>query len=299
MTEESIALEHLAKLLVDFLPGPGPGYPVVPNSFLGIARELGLSQHWRGSQKVQLINSLLVGCKETAPDKFCRLVYEIVDRCKQQRSGGKNTLSKHELAEVLQCLDKLKAKIPELESEEFQKDLSGGQDWSKATQALEKHSASDLFSRLRKEIISINLLPPEEKGYALELFLNKFFANQDLSPRSPFRQNNNEITGIVKTKQGSFALHAFWLRESMEQDLPLILEQMDKEHTCLLISILPYTDEFRGSFSAGERLVAVDLRDLFFILDGGANLEQMLFLKKQAAGKGNSFALIQDLLWGA
>lgn len=292
----STVIEELAQVLVDYLPGPGPGYPVGPMSFQGIAADLGLSAYWLGSQKVQLVENLLEETFSKQKQQFPNLIYQIIDRSRKIRTQ-KNMFSLKDLEQVNNLLKKLETRVAQLETAEFLNDLPAGQEQIKATQALEKYTASDLFSRLRRELISINVLPPEEKGYALELFLNKFFANQDLSPKAPFRQHETQVNGYLETADAVYCLYAFWQLDALEKEAAQIVSCLADSEKCLLISLHGFPESVKENLGHNPNLIAVDLRDLFFILDGGASLEQMIGLKARAASKGDSYALTQDLLW--
>src|SRR5262249_6335835 len=155
-------------ILVDFLPGPAPGYPIVAASFQGIARELDLSAHWQGFTKPQSVEALLDGTFTTSPEKFAELLLKILEVTREHNSSRKHALSVQDLEQISACLNKLDMKIPQLESDEFLKGLPQRSRTPRPTQALQRTSA-DLNSRMRKDLVSLTMLPENEQGYALEL----------------------------------------------------------------------------------------------------------------------------------
>lgn len=295
--ETSGKLDELASLIVDYLPGPAPGYAITSASFQGIASELELSQYWQGRQiKAQSVKSLLLGTLQNDPQKFAGLMFNIVERSKHLR-GSKNALTQSDLDSILNCLRELGQTVPELSNKEYREKLPSGTFVAKATQAL-RVSPVDLFSRMRKELVSITMMPEDEQAYALELFLNKLFSNCNLPPLHPFRRQENEIAGRVRSGKHDYNVHAYWHFSFSKSDLERALGQLSGESTCVCLSLRGFKQELKDLFDSGfdPRFLAVDLRDLFFVLDGGANLEQMLALKLNAARKGRSFVLTQDLL---
>lgn len=294
-TAESI--EELAALLQDFLPGPGPGYPVTKASFQGIARDLEIQQFWQGHMKIQSIRALLEGTLAKSPEKFPQLILQIIEQARLLRSG-KNAFNKRDLDLILACLKNLNVSITELESDDFLSELPSGENTARPTQALQKMPMSDLNSRMRKDLITLTMMPEEERGLALEQFINRLFANSDLRPLAPFRFHDAAVTGKLKVGPQVCALHAGF--NISTEKLQKISSSQAAETRCIVIGLPGFVDdakEFLGS-SECTNLLAVDLRDIFLVLDGGANLEQMIGLKMRAAEKGKCFVFVQDLLIG-
>ena len=291
------AMEELASLFQDFLPGPGPGYPVSRASFQGIARELELQQFWQGHMKIQSIRSLLEGTLTKHPDKFPGLILDIIEQSRALRSG-KNAFNQRDLEQIKACLKSLDVAIPELDSDAMVKNLPSGEHTARPTQAMERMPMSDLNSRMRKDLITLAMLPDEERGYALEQLLNKLFANSDLRPIAPFREHDLVVTGKLKVGNQICHLHAGF--NFSVENLQELSNSLQENTRCILIGLPGFSDEVKELFASAtlRNLVAVDLRDIFLVLDGAANLEQMIGLKMKAAEKGKTFVLVQDLLWG-
>lgn len=296
---EPSPVEELAMLLLDYLPGPGPGYPIVPASFQGIAEDLDLKEHWKGHMKAQSIKSLLDGTLKSAPDKFPYLLLKIIEHSRAMR-GSKNAMTQVDLRDILECLNKMNLSIPELEADEFFAELPKGESMVRATQAMQIVPMADFNSRMRKDLISLSMLPDEERGYALELFLNKLFANSDLKQLAPFRQQEKQVSGKLRLGKFNAVLFAFWQHEYSADEIKAIIESIPEDSKCILISLPGFNDDAKDFIVKlkKQNLLAIDLRDIFLVLDGGANLEQMIGLKLKAAEKGKSYVPTQDMLWG-
>ncbi len=296
--QEMSAMDELATLFLDYLPGPGPGYPISPASFQGIARELDLQKHWRGHMKEHSIKSLLEGTMKECPEKFPLLIEKIVEHSSSLRSQ-RHSFSQMELEQIRACLRKLNLAVEKLESQDYFNSLPRGESAARPTEALQKLPMADLHSRMRKELIDLTLMAESERNYALELFLNKLFANSDLRQIAPFRLQQTEVTGKFKFGKEAAALHALWQADCDRNKIREILESAQEE-LCIIICLPSFDEDTREFFAKNSisNLLGIDLRDIFLVLDGGANLEQMIGLKLQAAAKGKSFVLTQELLYG-
>lgn len=296
--DKTKALEEIAALIVDFLPGPAPGYPVVPHSFQGIARELDLGSFWQGHSKPQSVEALLEGALESSPEKFSELLLRIIDACRHHHKSDKNSLTVQDIDEIRICLKKLDLHISQMESEDFVAGLPFRMHTQRATKALQRNVV-DLNSRMRKELIALTMMPESEQAYALELFLNKLFINGGLSPHSPFRQKDAQIAGEFHSGKQIVQLNAFWQPAITESQISEILHQVSEQAKCMLFSLRGFSDDIKHFISEAREpsLFATDVRDIFLVLDGGANLEQMIGLKLKSAEKGNPFASVEQLLW--
>lgn len=296
---ETSTIDELAALLLDYLPGPGPGYPISPASFQGIAKELDLQKYWRGHMKELSIKSLLEGTMKDAPEKLPLLLEKIVEQSSSIRSP-RHAFSQIELEQLKECLQHLNVIVDKFESVEFINSLPRGEHTARPTQALQKVPMADLHSRMRRDLIELTMMNADERNYALELFLNKLFANSDLKQIAPFRLHETEVSGRFKLGNHNALLHALWQDDCDASIIEKLSKATDKEDFCIIICLPAFDDAAKEHLTSGScaNLVGVDLRDIFLVLDGGANLEQMFGLKLQAAKRGRSFVLTQELLWG-
>jgi hypothetical protein len=292
---------ELSLLMLDYLPGPGPGYPLIPISFQGIAQSMELHQYWRGPSKRHALTALLQGILSNAPEKMPDFIMRVLLASKEMRTPN-NPLTKTEIERMQAYLDSLCVSVPELQSPQLLAGLPQDSLASKSTQSLSRPT-SGLLSHMREELAALSTAEDENQGYALELFLNKLFTNSLLRPREPFRQENDRIVGVVHVAEfGSFLLHALWQAEALPADIEHLLAAMSahgKGTKGLLFSLYGFSEDSQELLGRGQTpdLLAIDVRDLFLVLDGGIHLEKMIRLKLESARKqGRSLVLVQDLL---
>jgi len=290
-------VEELAALVQDFLPGPGPGCAITAASFQGIARELDLQKFWQGQSKAQSVKMLLDETLMNFPEKFPVLILKIVLISKSLHAG-RYSFSVDELSQILNCLERLDVKIPELYSDELRNDLPIRTKRARPTQAISRPNV-DLNTRMRMELVTLMRLPSDGQGYALEQFLNKLFIYWDLAPLAPFRQQGDLSVGILKIGAELFHLYAAAQMIFSAEFMLSTLVSVSAKEKCFFLCLAGFSQETKIAFGKEqqERFVAGDLRDLFLVLDGGANLEQMVALKLQAGKQGKGFLPAQDLLF--
>jgi hypothetical protein len=293
------ALADLSVLIIDFLPGPAPGYQVLPNSFQGIARSLEIQKNWTGPSKRLALTQLVSSTFKADVSKFHQLIWLIVSKSAEMRTA-RNPLTKQDIEEIRNCLQRLSVSIPELDDRQFVDKLPGTKS-AQATRGFKKPSAG-LLATMREELVTIvrTADESEEKGYEFEVFLNKLFVNSGITPRAPFRMQNDFITGWIDFN-GAYMINAYW--HTPPEASNLIALQHSLEHQAdvagaLLISLTGFPRDVQNALSTGTttKLIAIDLRDIFLILDGGIHMERMLTSKMQAAAEGKSYVLMQDLL---
>jgi|688.fasta_scaffold410879_1 hypothetical protein len=291
-------IEELSSIIVNFLPGPAPGYPVVPGSFQGIARELELQNFWRGSSKVQSVQSLLDAALEQSAEKFSLLLQKILEHAKKHLSGG-SALSIEDLERIRSCVTGLDLSLPELFSESLSSNMpERARILRQETQAMKKNIV-DLNSRMRKELVALTMNPADEQGYELEVFLNKLFANAGMRTQAPFRQREMQIRGSFQLNNQKYELHAFWEDAITLLAFESIIQSAKVSPKSLIVSLRGFGDELKEYLQSSKNaaVIAVDLRDLFLVLDGAASLEQMISLKTKFAEQGRSLVPAEELLW--
>src|SRR5262249_866857 len=148
----------------------------------------------------------------------------------------------------------------------------------KATRSLAKPRMG-LLAQMRQELTSMRMLPDDEQGYALEVFLNKLFINCGLAPQAPLRLQGQEVSGQVIIYGKEFVISARANTQSSAKELcDWSADLGSKSAKGLMISLPPFTQELQQSLCSGatKNVIAVDLKDLMLVLDGGVHLEKMI-----------------------
>src|SRR5579883_2443844 len=114
----------------------------------------------------------------------------------------------------------------------------------------------------------------EEQAYDLEVFFNKLFANAGLRLLAPFRLNGSQIVGSFMLDNLNYKMHVFWQYALESFALEEIAEHKQENSRFLVVSLKGFTEQFKTQLSTkpDSTLVAVDLRDIFFVLDGGLTM---------------------------
>lgn len=298
--KETQAIAEIAELLYAFLPGQAHPFADQRISFAGTARDMGLGNFWRGGSKRPAINALLESTLNQRSDRFCPLVLEIVRRGMQYRSNKGNPITKEEIQVLNDLIQELGFKIPELWDEGF---LSGlprerPEQYTETTKA-----TPERLQELRNRLLSIERLPPQQKGFEFERFLNELFNTFGLEPRAPFRLRGEQIDGSIELEDHTYLIEAkFQSNPVGQEDLLTFRGKVEGKATWsrgIFISISHFTKDGLVAFSRGRptNLIAFSGQDLFFIVDGQMSLDQAIKLKaRRAAETGEVMVLVQQLL---
>lgn len=179
---EAQAVEDLADLFYDFLPGSGNSRTAFP---LAAARA-GVGELWIPGSKRPAIVQLLTTTLEQRRSFFTKLIVAIVRQAMTYRRGKGNPLSRAEIDRLNTLLPGVQFKIPELLDPGFLS--SFGQP---KTEEPSPQAAAILSEAKAQEpaalLIEITKLDPQTRGLRFEGFLNELFAGFGLAPRNAFR----------------------------------------------------------------------------------------------------------------
>lgn len=164
---ESQAVNEMAKVLYNFLPGNPHPYADQSVSFKGIAYEMGLMDFWPRGSKTPAITTLLEKTLDIKRDLFCNLLLEIVRRGIKYTN---NQITREEIEELNQLIEKVGFKIPELWDSDFMTSLpSEAKTPSEKTKKVNKED----LKRLEEELIRISEIKDQSRGFAFERYLNE------------------------------------------------------------------------------------------------------------------------------
>jgi hypothetical protein len=295
-------ISELADFLYSFLPGKPHPYADHAISFAGIASDLGLEGFWTGGSKRPAIAALLEGTLSQARNKFCPLMIQIVTRGLKYR-GKSNPITKEEIEQLNDFIKKLGFKIPELWDPNFLRGLPSIKLEEDKAATAKAETLKNTLPLLLNELLSLDKLAPQERGYAFEKFLTTLFNTFDMKARSPFRLTGEQIDGSIEFEGNVYLIEAKWQSALVGNTELLALHgKVGGKATWsrgIFISYSGFTQEGIEAFSRGRptNLIAVTGQDLYFILDGGMSLDQMIRLKTRlAAEEGRVYVPVQELL---
>jgi hypothetical protein len=294
------ALNELAEHLYHFLPGKPHPYADQSLSFVGVATSLGLAQFWSRGSKQPAIVQLLSKTLENRPEKFCPLILEIVRRGITYRQNKGIPITREEIEQLNKIIARLSFKIPELHDPNFLNSLPR----ANRPQSPDKSSSvtSETLEQLKKELMELTNLPPQERGYRFEKFLGRLFEVFGLAPRSAFRLVGEQIDGSFQFQGDTYLVEAKW------QNSPLGLKELLTFYgkvggkaqwpRGLLISYSGFTQDGLEAFARGRQtnIICMDSTDLYYILHGNLDLRVVLEQKVRYAAETNrAYVSVREL----
>jgi hypothetical protein len=299
---ESQAINEIAKLLYDFLPGKPHPYADQHISFAGAANDLGLSNFWSGGSKLPATTMLLAKTLELRRDYFCKLVLEIVRRGMIYRGNKNNPISREEIKRLNQLIERVKFKIPELWDPNFLSSLPSTE--PELPQAITAVSQAGL-DQLKQRFTELELMQPQARGFAFEKFLRDLFSLFGLAPHASFRLVGEQIDGSFQLDNDTYLVEAKWQKEQAgNAELLIFRGKVEGKATWsrgLIISYSGFSEDGLTAFSRGRptNIIAMTGQDLYFILDGKLSLIDALRLKaRRAAETGQALVTVYELSLG-
>jgi hypothetical protein len=299
--KQTQTISEVAEFLYSFLPGQAHPYADQSISFAGIARDIGIGQFWRGGSKRPAITTLLENTLDHRNDKFCSLVLEVVRRGMKYRGSKGSPVTKEEILFLNDLIKEIGFKIPELWDEGFLSSLPR----ETPEQATESTKVtSEQLGKLRDSLLSLEKLPPQQKGFEFERFLNTLFHTFGLEPRSSFRLQGEQIDGSIEFESHTYLIEAKFQSAPVGQaDLLVFKGKVEGKATWsrgIFISASSFTEDGLVAFSQGRptNLITFSGQDLYFIVDGQMPLDQAIRLKaRRAAETGEVMVPIYQLLF--
>lgn len=294
---EAQAVEDLADLFYDFLPGSGNSRTAFPLA----AAQAGVGELWIPGSKRPAIVQLLTATLEQRRSLFTKLIVAIVRQAMTYRRGKGNPLSRAEIDRLNTLLPGVQFKIPELLDPGF---LSGfGQPKTdepspQAPAMLSEAKAQELAALL----IEITKLDPQTRGLRFEGFLNELFAGFGLAPRGAFRTVGEQIDGSFRLQGQTYLVEAKWHGPQIGfADLMTFSGKVSGKASWargLFVSNSGFTAEGLEAFSRGRQtnLICADGLDLYEVLSRKVSLIDVLEEKARRAAETNrAFFPVRDL----
>lgn len=147
----------------------------------------------------------------------------------------------------------------------------------------------ELKDGLRKRLIGLNALSPQDRGYSFEKFLQEVFSAFKMSPRAPFRITGEQIDGSLELDGETYLIEAKWQNALVDsKELYAFYGKIEGKAAWsrgLFISYSGFSKESLDAFSKGKRpnFVTLDGQDLNFILtgDGGGSIDLPECIRKK------------------
>jgi hypothetical protein len=300
--QESQAIAELAELLQTFLPGKPHPYANQSISFPGVAAKLGLGQYWSGGSKRPALTLLLSSTLERERGRFCALVTEIVRQGITYRRQ-KDPLAREDIERLNDLVVKVGFKIPDLYAPAFLDGLP--RRTTKVADAGRVTVAGAALAALQRSLLEVSSLPPHDRGFAFETFLNGLFDAYKLAPRGSFRVVGEQIDGSFQFHGETYLVEARWREaQAAEGDLLVFSGKVSgkaKWSRGLFISHSGFTVDGLDAFARGKAtcIICMDGLDLYHVIEGKLDLREVLERKSRRAAETNqAFVPVRELFSG-
>lgn len=152
----------------------------------------------------------------------------------------------------------------------------------------------------KSDLMALNPLPPQQRGYAFEKFLISLFKAYGLQPTSPFRLVGEQIDGSFKFEGEFYLIEAKWQdARTPAADLRNFHGKVQEKASWtrgLFISNSGFTVEGLYAFGRSKSIVCMDGLDIWTMLDRKIPLPEVLDRKlRRAAEHGDVFRSVTDL----
>ncbi|MBI1256539.1 MAG: DUF3644 domain-containing protein [Chloroflexi bacterium] len=159
---------------------------------------------------------------------------------------------------------------------------------------------AQLPATLKRQVLDLAGLDPQPRGYAFEKFLKDMFNAFGLEARDAFRLRGEQIDGSFQIGSDTYLLEAKWQNgKTGIADLHAFHGKIDEKAAWargLFISVTGFSEDGLHAFGRGKKLVCMDGRDLYDMLDRGLPFPEVLQRKvRRAAETGSPYASVADL----
>lgn len=156
---------------------------------------------------------------------------------------------------------------------------------------------------LLDEFKQLEVLQPQQRGYAFQRFLIRLFTESGLDARAAFRVVGEEIDGSFELDGNIYLLEAKWQQSpcsgSPLRDFNGKVEGKASWARGIIVCYAGFSEEAVKGFVTGKRLniIGMDGKDIEEILKGKMHLKEAIKRKVRLAGERNSFFMpVKDLL---
>jgi WD40 repeat protein len=177
--------------------------------------------------------------------------------------------------------------------------------WDLDLNLLQKE-ASITLSCLREELVAlydVHRWHPQKAGFALEGFLNKLFALEELAPRKSFRVVGEQIDGSFELDDETYLLEAKWEKDPLSESALLSfrgkIEGKSSFTRGVLVAINGVSSDATKAIAIGKQLTffVMDGNDLTMILAGRVGLRQFLRERRRLLAEEGAILVPFDTIW--
>lgn len=287
------AINDLANLLYDFLPGNPHPYADPKISFKGIAHDLNLSNYWQNGSKLPAITTLLKNIFKHEREIFCKLILTIVERAMEYRNNKDDPLKKEEIKELNTLLKQLEFKIPELWDPDFLNSLPSDPKEKSTDNRKNKKQNKKQLKKLKQELFELEKEDPQKRGLKFEDFLNDLFKYFQLDPKSSFRVNKKgeQIDGSFQYNNEIYLVEAKWWKKPIGikelAGFKMKVQGKASWSRGLFISYNGFTKQGLKSLNnkGATNIICMDGQDLYFILNDEISLKKVIDSKVRMAAE--------------
>ncbi len=155
---------------------------------------------------------------------------------------------------------------------------------------------------LQEQLLKLNSLSPQERGYAFERFLSHVFELYQLAPRGSFRLRGEQIDGSFQLGHDVYLVEAKWhSQQTAQTDLLAFSGKVEGKAQWsrgVFISYSGFTRDGLEAFSRGRstRIVCMDGFDLHCVLTHQLSLTEVIGSKvRRAAETNEAYVSIREL----
>jgi len=291
---ESQAINDMAELLYDFLPGSGNPSWKGHVSYKTVAEKIGVGDFWQPGSKLQMIANLLENTLDRRRHLFERLVLEIVRSGITYRKKRNKPIKLDDIDKLNGLLVEVGFKFPDLWDPDFHASLRID-GYERAKQHVEnaiqqeKIKETVVSSRLnqlesiKQEFFTLHSeQTPQKAGIKFEKILNKLFALDGLAPREPFRVTGEQIDGSFELDHETYLVEAKWEKDPIPESTLLVfrgkIEGKSAYTRGVFISLYGLSDPAKKAITFGKQPIffAIDGYDLTNILSNEIGLVDFL-----------------------
>ena len=282
---ETQSVAEMAAALYDFLPGTSHPMSRIKIDFGTVAQSVSLGDFWLGGSKQPAIEALLEATLQRRRGKFCSLLVSIVQEGLKYRTRKGKPITQEEMGRLNGLIEKIGFKIPELVDPNFIASLPQEKPSTTETKTeTNAHAviAPEKLSELKTRFLQISRLKPQERGYALEKFLYDLFDIYGFNPRPSFRIVGEQIDGSIEFEHEIYLIEAKWQTQPINQADLMVLDGRVAGHSGIGRGIYITAEGFsQNGIDAYNRLrpssiIGIDGRDLYFILEHGLPIDEVL-----------------------
>lgn len=178
--------------------------------------------------------------------------------------------------------------------------IGGSASGSTASPVSHRRITESAAAELRKKLIEVSRLLPQQRGYAYEQFLKGLFDAHGLAGRASFRLVGEQIDGSFELAGEVYLLEAKWQGPPVgATDLRSFNAKVEDKAAWsrgLFVSNSGFSEDGLAAFGRGKRVVCMDGLDFTDMLEKGLPFSEVVAKKvRHAAESGQPFVRVRDL----